>query len=68
MPDITILFKIVVLTFIGLLLGFSIVVFNQVRTMNKIFLEVQSSEILKDIAGIIAILSISLFIAALVIL
>ncbi|MEX2013191.1 MAG: DUF5657 family protein [Candidatus Levyibacteriota bacterium] len=68
MPDITILFKIVVLTFIGLLVGFSIVVFNQVRTMNKIFLEVQSSEILKGIAGIIAILSISLFIAALVIL
>lgn len=68
MPDFFFLFKIVALTFLGLFVAFSIVVLNQVRTMNKIFLEVQSSQLLRNIAGIIVILTISLFIAALVIL
>ena len=68
MFDMLFLFKIVVLTFVGLFVAFSIVVLNQVRTMNKIFLEVQSSETLRNIAGIMVILTISLFIAALVIL
>lgn len=68
MPDFLFLFKIVALTFLGLFVAFSIVVLNQVRTMNKIFLEVQSSQLLRNIAGIIVILTISLFIAAIVIL
>lgn len=68
MFDMLFLAKIVVLTFLGLLAAFSIVVLNQVRTMNKIFLEVQSSEMLKNIAVIMVVLAISLFLGGLVIL
>lgn len=68
MPDILLIAKIVMLIFLALFSAFAIVVLNQVRTMNKIFLEIQSSETLRAIAIILVILAISLFLAALVIL
>lgn len=68
MPDILFIAKIVMLIFLALFAAFAIVVLNQVRTMNKIFLEVQSSETLRVIAIILVILTISLFFIAVVIL
>lgn len=68
MFDLLLLIKIAILIVIFIYLIFSVVVLNQVRVMNKIFIEIHSSTILQVIAYINLFASISLFIIALVIL
>lgn len=60
--------KIFSLIIILFYLGFAVVVFNQVKTMNKTITEVHSSAILQMIAILNLLLAISLFVLALVIL
>lgn len=60
--------KIFSLIIILFYLGFAVVVFNQVKIMNKTITEVHSSAILQTIAILNLLLAISLFVLALVIL
>ncbi|MDP2638118.1 MAG: hypothetical protein Q8P26_03600 [Candidatus Levybacteria bacterium] len=66
--DIFELLKYAMLTFILIFVVFTIVIVNQINTMNKIFLEIQSSELLKVIAIAFVTLAVSLFAIAIVIL